>query len=117
MMDSVGQRLDLTQVGTRYDHYMELKEVFMLGIEVIDGMRPHLVSEADRRTKVKLEAAVELIDRRLKYLSDFDDKIFSVSREVKAAGIHRTPLLGAGNDSEPKDISPETHRSHQSDST
>jgi hypothetical protein len=105
MMDSVGEKIDLRQVGTRYDHYMELKEVFMLGIEVIDGMSPQYVSDGDRRTKAKLEIAVECIDRRLKHLADFDNKIFSVGREVRAAGIHRTPqLTGGTTDEKPQSI-------------
>lgn len=95
-MDSVGDKLDLIQQGTRYDHYMELKEVFMLGVDVIDRMLPHLRSESDMKTRVKLEHAVELIDKRLKYLSNYDDKIHAVNREIRAVGIHRTPQLTEG---------------------
>lgn len=103
-MDSVGEKIDLRQVGTRYDHYMELKEVFMLGVEVINGMSPQYVSDGDRRTKAKLEIAIECIDRRLKFLSDFDNKIFSVGREVRAAGVHRSPQLTGGTDEKPQSI-------------
>ena len=117
MMDSIGEKLDLRHVGTRYDHYMELKEVFMLGIELIDGMTPYLVSDGDRRTKVKLEAAVDCIDRRLKHLSDFDDKIFSVGREVRAAGIHRSPQLSGGDDEKPQDLDTSSSSQAQSSQT
>jgi hypothetical protein len=74
-MDSVGTKLDLNAVGTRYDHYMELKEVFMTGIEVIDGMLPAHRSEGDIATRAKLASAVDAIDRRLLYLSNYSEKI------------------------------------------
>lgn len=98
-MDSVGSRLNLTETGTRYDHYMELKEVFMLGIEVIKGMRPGFASDIDKTTKVKLEHAVEVIDKRICYLSDFGDKATRYSdlgRVIDLVGKHVTPQLTAG---------------------
>ena len=109
MMDSVGEKLDLMQQGTRYDHYMELKEVFLLGIDLIEKMQPQYRTPQDMVTRVKLAAAVEVIDKRMAYLSDYNDKIFAVGREVRAAGIHRSPqslLLteGTNDDKQKKDI-------------
>ena len=101
MMDSVGNKFNLDDQGTRFDHYMELKEVFMLGIDVIDRMNSSFVSDADRVTKIKLQNAVEVINKRLDYLSDFTEKTHyygDLAREVNAAGIHRTPLLAGGSD-------------------
>lgn len=101
-MDSVGTKLDLLEKGTRYDHYTELKEVFMLGIAVIDGMqRP---SPSDKKTKVKLEAAVDLIEMRLRYLADYDRQIFKVNREIRMAGVHKTPLLSEENHDTKNDV-------------
>lgn len=72
-MDSVGSKPDLMAIGTRYDHYVELREVFALGSEVIGGLqaRGH-DAEADRILKVKLDGAVEVINKRLSYLSNFE---------------------------------------------
>ncbi len=73
MNDSVGSKPDLMGVGTRYDHYVELREVFSSGVEVINGLqeRGH-DSRSDRDLKVKLSNAVEVIDKRLSYLSNFE---------------------------------------------
>ena len=98
-MDSVGSRLNLQDTGTRFDHYMELKEVFMLGIEVIKGMRPGFASDIDKTTKVKLEHAVEVINKRIEYLSDYGDKAARWSdfgRQIDLIKPHVTPLLTAG---------------------
>lgn len=91
-------KVDLREQGRRYDHYMELKEWAMTGIEVINRMKPSMLNESDKKTKVKLEAFVEVLERRMKYLADYDSKVYSVNREIDAAGIHKTPALGATND-------------------
>jgi len=94
MIDSVASRPSLKEVGTRYDHYMELKEIFLLGIDVIDRMSSMHRSDADKRTKVKLENAVEVINKRLNYLSNFveeTDGYSKLARDIRAAGIHKTP--------------------------
>jgi hypothetical protein len=75
MMDSVGTKRDLQEMGTRYDHYMELKEIFMTGIEVINGMVEAHRTPGDTATKKKLEGAVEVIDKQLLYLSDYDKQV------------------------------------------
>lgn len=111
-MDSVGRKLDLQELGTRYDHYMELKEVFMTGIEVIDGMIPAHRSEGDIATKKRLEAAVDAIDRRLLYLSDYTIETSPWSefrKEINEVEIRRKSeqskrkLLGEGDVKQAKD--------------
>ena len=112
------QKLNLSEQGRRYDHYMELKEWAMTGLEVIE--RSKLTTEGDRRTKAKLEAFVEVLDRRIRYLADWDNKIFSVASQIREAGIHRPALLTTGvtNDQQPKAISqsnPNEAESNQTD--
>lgn len=94
-------RLDLQAVGTRFDHYMELKEIFMLGVDVIDRMRPAYTNDNDRALKVKLQIAVEMINKRLDNLSEFSEKTSDYSelaKEVRRAGIHRPLMLTEGSD-------------------
>jgi hypothetical protein len=89
---------------------MELKEVFTQGIAIIDQMI--MKSDGDRRTKAKLEIAVEMVDKRLDYLSDFNDKTqftSSLAREVRAAGIHRAPQLEANNEKQSQIIDKPGH--------
>ena len=104
-MDSVGGKKNLRETGTRYDHYMELKEVFMDGIDVLNRMNPNFVSEHDKAVKVKLQNAVEMITRRIDNLSDFAEKTANygdLAREIRLAGKHTTLLLTEGSDVKPK---------------
>jgi len=104
-MDSVGKKLNLQETGTRYDHYMELREVFMDGIDVLTRMNQSFISEADKAVKIKLTNAVEMITRRLDNLSDFADKTTTYSdlaRQIRLAGIHRAPQLTEGSNVEPQ---------------
>lgn len=72
-MDSVGSKPDLMATGTRYDHYVELREVFALGGEVIDGLeKTNRICEADKVLRTKLQGAVEVINKRLSYLSNYE---------------------------------------------
>lgn len=70
-------KLDLVEKGTRYDHYMELHEVFSTGIDIIDKMAPQYLSPSDRQLRVKLAGAVECIDKRLAKLADYSGKMQS----------------------------------------
>lgn len=72
-MSEVASKPDLLEQGTRYDHYVELREVFASGIEVISNQikRGRDVMQ-DRVLKVKLEGAVEVINKRLSYLSNYE---------------------------------------------
>lgn len=95
-MDSTGKKLSLKEKGTRYDHYMELREVFMDGIDVLTRMNQGFISDADKIVKVKLQNTVEMITRRMDNLSDFVDKTGNygeLARQIRLAGKHVTPLL------------------------
>ena len=68
------KQFPLTGVGTRWEHYSELREVFALGISVIEQTNPVYRSPMDTKKLVKLKDAVELIDARMALLSGFDDQ-------------------------------------------
>jgi hypothetical protein len=105
VMDSNGKRLNLKEMGTRYDHYMELREVFMDGIDVLTRMNQSFISDADKIVKTKLTHTVEMITRRLDNLSDFADKTANygdLARQVNLVGKHVTPLLTDGGKSDEK---------------
>lgn len=97
--DSIGSKPSLDENGTRYTHYMELKEIFMQAVVVIDGLR--IKTESDLAMRVKMENAVEMIERRIAHLCDYNVEMTSggnIAREVKAAGIHKSPQLTEGSD-------------------
>ncbi len=107
-MSGIASKPSLTQIGTRYDHYMELKEVFMEGVDVLNRMNPNFVGDEDKKLKVKLQDSVDMINRRIDVLSDFKQKTEyygDLAKEVRSAGIYRAPQLGVINvEPEPKDI-------------
>jgi hypothetical protein len=71
MIDSSpnSSKLDLMAMGTRYEHYSELRDLFAVGIEIITNM--HVKTSGDAIKKTKLEGAVELLEARLNLLSDY----------------------------------------------
>ena len=114
-MDSIGTKLDLLETGTRYSHYMELKEVFLLGIDVIDRMNPKYLSESDKLMRTNLKTPVEMIERRLAYLANYSTMAFDLAREIDRIPIHRTPLsAGSVNEQTPQQDS--NRKSTQEDS-
>jgi hypothetical protein len=63
--------LDLNEMGTRLDHYNELREVFMIGVEVIKGMNPSYLTGSDKATQVRLQNAADSIQRRIDLFAKF----------------------------------------------
>ncbi len=99
VMDSNGKRINLQEKGTRYDHYMELRELFLDGIDVLTRMNQSFISEADKVVKTKLQHTVEMITRRIDNLSDFADKTANygdLARQINLVGKHVTPLTDGG---------------------
>lgn len=95
-------KLDLQEVGTRYDHYMELRDAFATGIEVMVHALEIHKSVSDLQRLEKLKSTVELINSRVNYLADYDKKMApygDIAKEVKAIGIHRTMQLAEVSES------------------
>lgn len=102
-MDSVASKLNLLEIGTRYSHYMELKEVFLLGIDVIDRMNQSYVSDTDKKMKADLATTVGMIEKRLAYLVSYSTEASQYSdfgREIDRIQPHRTLPLTAGSPNE-----------------
>ena len=102
-MDSIASKLDLMEKGTRYQHYYELKEVFLLGIDVINRMNQNYLSDVDKEMRQKLVVTVDMIERRIGYLCNYSMETSSwsdLAREIDRIPIHRTPLSAAGSPNE-----------------
>ena len=65
------RNLDLMETGTRLEHYNELREVFMVGVEMLKGMHPGHKNDADIAQQTRLEIAAEVITARIDILSEF----------------------------------------------
>jgi hypothetical protein len=92
----------LDGVGTRFDHYSELREVFADGIEIMTNIRVEHRSAADVIKLAELKAAEKLIAKRLEVLSGYERKMVynatlpSTIRQVEIERL-RAELLLKGN--------------------
>lgn len=66
------KQFPLGGVGTRWEHYSEIRELFAVGIAVIEGLEPSYRKSFTEKL-VKLKGALELMDARLNLLSGFDE--------------------------------------------
>jgi hypothetical protein len=75
---------DLSAIGTRYDHWMELLEEFRSGVVAIDTIRPQYKSKADEVRRERLEATIELIEKQLERRANYDRKVWDMGRQINA---------------------------------
>jgi hypothetical protein len=60
------------QVGTRYSHYLELREAFAEGVQIMKNALEYHSSDADKLRLQNLQIAVNYIDKRIEFLSEYD---------------------------------------------
>ena len=113
---------DLREVGTRYAHYAELRDVFADGVEVVKSALKYHESASDRERLISLQHAVKEIEGRLATLSNFDDLAVSwgkLGREIDAIQVmSQKQLTGGENESKkPRNEKqlPPCPKSHPSD--
>ena len=93
--------LTLDDVGTRYNHYMELRELFSEGIEVVkQTMTYQPNNDVGKRRGESLQHAVNEIDHRIEVLAGYADHAHRWSkfgRELDLIKPHKTELLEGYN--------------------
>lgn len=95
-------KLDLFQQGSRYDHYMELKETFATGVQILENALKVEDNTTSRQNLVKLTNAVALIEARVNYLTDFNQatsQFGSLAKEIRAIPVNRPAQLPEVSDS------------------
>ena len=60
---------NLFEKGTRWDHYNELRDVFASGVEILNQLK--VKSLGDRKKQLQLQNAVEMIEGRINYITDY----------------------------------------------
>jgi len=75
-------KMSLLEMGTRWSHYSELRELFACGVEILKNIT--IKSPTDRDKLKKLEGAVELIDGHINLLADFH---FNTTYGSKLRGV------------------------------
>ena len=56
--------LDLTETGTRLEHYNELREVFMVAVEMLKNLHPAHRSDSDDAQQKRFQNAADAIQGR-----------------------------------------------------
>jgi hypothetical protein len=90
--------INLDDIGRRYDHYMELREIFAEGVEILKNSLAVSHSLTSVVRMKSLQCAVEEVDGRLNTLSGlirFTDRWSNLAKEVNE--IPRTNLLSEGS--------------------
>lgn len=116
----IRKRYPLDGVGTRWDHYTELRDLFADGLVAVEAeLKYNSQSTMLLQKKIELTNAVKLIAARLGLLagfdianeiySDFDKMLSGIEKDRrggKIEGYKPIPLLTEGsNESKPKDSS------------
>jgi hypothetical protein len=61
----------LSHVGTRYQHYQELREIWELGLGVLKGMNPEYLGPTDEAKIGALNNAIFLITKHIDNIGQF----------------------------------------------
>ena len=68
-MEDPSLKPNLFEKGTRWDHYNELRDVFASGVEILNQLK--VKSLGDRKKQLQLQNAVEMIEGRINYITDY----------------------------------------------
>lgn len=61
----------LFDVGTRWQHLVDVRELWQNALANLERIRPNYLSVGDKKLIAKLRVAVELMDRHINLLSKF----------------------------------------------
>jgi hypothetical protein len=89
----------LDDLGTRYQHYQELRELFAEGVEILNNALSYCKNKPDEERKASLQHAVNEISNRMEILSGFEGamgRYGNIAKEINA--IERQKLLTEGSD-------------------
>jgi len=90
--------LDLNEMGTRLDHYNELREVFMIGVALLKELNPAYRSDADKVKQDRLQHAADEIKGRIDMLAKFPmGQAYGSWMQLTIDGIGRNLSLTEGN--------------------
>jgi hypothetical protein len=101
----------LDEVGTRYNHYCELRDIFADGVVVMNNALSYHKNAEDLKRRDSLQCAVNEINNRLDNLSGFDGATAyygSLAREVNAIPVPpmQKQLKGETDASQPRNEKP-----------
>ena len=119
MSEYESRKLDLLEMGTRIDHYDELREIFLDGVEIMKNMNPIYVATGDAERQKSLQSAADEIAKRINVLANFiQETNYNGDFRNEIEDVHRftRPLLTEGKHVNQADGSDEEGESPQTNS-
>jgi hypothetical protein len=80
MNEPTGKSLE--DVGRRYEHLTDLRDVWEEGLYTLSKIRPQYVSKADEILKESLTTAVSLLNKQIDSMAEIDRKFCEIRRLV-----------------------------------
>ena len=76
----------LQDVGTRYRHLTDLRDLWAEGVETLDSIKPAYKTESDTNLLKSLTTAVAMLDKQLEVLSGYNTGAeFYMGRDIDKA--------------------------------
>ncbi len=75
----------LQDVGTRYRHLTDLRDLWADGIETLSRIKPAYKTESDTNLLKSLTTAVVMLDRQVEVLTGYSAAEFKMGREINEA--------------------------------
>lgn len=72
----------LDDVGRRYEHLMDLRDVWEGGLYTLSRIRPAYISKADEILKASLTTALNLLNKQIDSMSGIDHKLFEIRKRI-----------------------------------
>lgn len=85
----------LLDIGTRWKHLVDMREIWQCALANLEQIRPGYVTTGDKKLKEQLESAVFLIDRQINLMARYDLAKPALMRDINA--IPPIPKVEDGN--------------------
>jgi len=72
----------LTDIGTRYQHYSELLDLWETGVDIMTHLKADLLGDEDKIRIGELQIAVRMLTKQFDVMSDYNRKIYSLCSDI-----------------------------------
>ena len=99
-------RLNLYETGTRFEHYLELQELFLEAVQMLKDLNPAYRTDVDEAKITRLQNAADAVWGRISHLSDYVNETTygsAMQKEIDLVGRNRKLLTEGSNASEQAD--------------
>jgi hypothetical protein len=74
----------LDDMGRRYDHLQDLREVWESGLYTLSKIKPQYIAKSDEVLKESLITALNLLNRQIDLMSGFETKYYEIRKRVES---------------------------------